>query len=95
MFSEQDEQFLAYKRHLDELKIKIEQLRHSPSVDEHEHFDQIKKEIDELIEEFKSFKQNNSQSDATTTLDLLFGVPLDASESDDDDPEKPKTLTYF
>ena len=93
--NEQHEQLLASKRRLDELKIKNDQLRDSPSVDDHEHFDQIKMEIDELIEEFKLLKLNNPQPDSMTTLDLLFGVPLDASESDDDDPNKPKTLIYF
>ena len=96
MSVKQQREFLHVKKHLEEVKIRDEQLRSCPSDDDHESFDQMKNDIDQLIEEFKTFKTSNCHHpDAMTPLDLLVGVPVDASESDDDDPQEPKTLIYF
>jgi hypothetical protein len=96
MSAEQQEQFLIVKQHLEEVKIRDAELRDCPSDDDHKSFDQMKHDIDQLIEEFKIIKSNNDHPvNAMTPLDLLVGIPVDASESDDEDRQEPKTLIYF
>ena len=83
------------KKRADTLRDNLESFRNSPSKQDHIHFDPLKKEIDQLIDDLKSYKVNNSNPDSRNTIDYLIGFPLNASDSENDDGEEEKTLVYF
>lgn len=94
----ENEIILSNKKRVEELKQTIEDIRNDYSKQDHIHFDQLKDDIDQLINNLESYKTNNNDKpDLTNTIDYLVGLPLDVSESEDDDDhdDENKTLIYF
>jgi len=88
----QNKIFLSNKNRVDKLNKDLEDIRNTPSKQDHIHFDQIKNDIDQLINDLKSYKMDNDNSDSGNTIDNLVGFPLDVSDSENDEE---KTLIYF
>lgn len=89
--------FSLKKDRFNALNERIENVRHSAANQDHQVFDQIKSDIQHLIDDLKSFKTTHHHSNAKSTLDMLFGIPLEASETDenDEDEDPNKVLNYF
>ena len=89
--NEQNKLILLYKNRVNELKETIENLRKTPSEQDHTQFDQIKNDIEQLINDLKMYKIDNDKSDSGNTINSLVSFPLDVSDNDNDD----ETLIYF
>jgi hypothetical protein len=90
--SDQHQIFLSSKKRADKLNEDLENIRKTPSKQDHIHFDQLKADIDQIINDLKSYKTDKDNSDLSNTSDYLVGFPLDVSDSEDD---QDKTLIYF
>lgn len=89
--NEQNQIILSYKNRVNELNETIENLRKTPSELDHTQFDQIKNDIEQLINDLKMYKITNDKPDSGNTINALVGFPLDVSDNDNDD----ETLIYF
>jgi len=83
---------LSTQKRADKLNEDLENIRKTPSQQDHIHFDQLKADIDQIINDLKSYKTDKDNSDLSNTIDYLVGFPLDVSDSEDD---QDKTLIYF
>ncbi|UJR34131.1 hypothetical protein I4U23_021538 [Adineta vaga] len=90
--NDQNQILFSTRKHVDELNEKLENYRNVRSPEDHKHFDSIKHDIEQLIDDLKFYKMNSNDSDSNNTIDYLVGFPLDVSNSDDDEDE---TLVYF
>ena len=81
---------ISSRQRLDHLYQTLDNFRNSPNKQDQPHFDSLKTDIDQLVDDIKSYKTKHSTSH---TLDHLIGFPLDVSDSDNDEPSK--TLIYF
>jgi hypothetical protein len=90
--SDKNQILLSNRKCIDQLNENLEKLYNSPSEHDHIHFDQIKHDIEQLINDLKSYKMNNDDPDSTNTIDHLVGYPLDVSDSEEDGKI---TLMYF
>jgi len=90
--SDENKICLSYKKRADKLNEDLENILNTPSQQDHIHFDQLKTDIDQLINDLKSYKMDNDNSNSSNTIDYLVGFPLDVSDSEDDED---KTLIYL
>jgi hypothetical protein len=81
----ENEIFLLYRKRLDKVNTDVEHLRNSPAEQDHKHFDPIKNDIDQLMNDLQSYKMNNDDPNSTNTIDSLVGLPLDVSDSENDE----------
>jgi hypothetical protein len=88
----QNKILLSNKKRVEKLNEQLDNIRNDPSKQDHTYFDQVKNDIDQLINDLKSYKMDNDNPDATNTIDYLAGVPLDVS---DDENDEEKTIMYF
>ena len=82
------------KNRVNELKATLDNLHQNPEQQDHLHFEPLKADIDQLIDDLKSYKMNNGIPNTSNTIDHLVGLPIDESDSENDDKEE-KTLIYF
>jgi hypothetical protein len=82
------------KTRVNKLRDDLEDFSNSPSKQDHVHFDPLKDEIDQLINDLKSYKIDNTNPDSRNAIDHLIGFPLNVSDSDVED-EDGETLVYF
>ena len=87
----QDTVILLNKQRVNKLKEKLEDFSNDPSKQDYKHFEPLKDDIDQLIDDLKSYKMDNDNPNATHTMDSLVGIPLDVSDSEHDEE---KTLIY-
>ena len=93
---EKNEFLLSNKKRIEQLNVDLEDLRHRPTDQDHEEFQQMKSRIDQVIDDLKSYKMHGSRTESSTVLDLLVGYPLEVSDSEETDKDNPaKTLVYF
>ena len=77
------------------LREDLDDFSNSPSKQDHVHFDPLKDEIDQLINDLKSYKIDNTNSNSRSAIDYLIGFPLDASSDSEPENEDDETLVYF
>lgn len=83
---------LSTRKRLDKLNETLENLHKSSSAQDHKYFDEIKHDIEQLINDLKSYKMDNSDPDTTNAIDYLVSFSLDVSDNEDNGET---TLTYF
>jgi hypothetical protein len=83
------------KNRVNKLRDNLENFRNSPSKHDHIHFDPLKKEMDQLINDLKSYKLDNTNPNSRNTIDYLIGFPLDVSDTENDDDDDKETLVYL
>ena len=93
---DKNEFLLSNKKRIEQLNDELESLRHRPTEQDHEEFKQMKNNIDQVIDDLKSYKMHGARTESSTVLDLLVGYPLEVSDSEETDKDNPaKTLVYF
>jgi hypothetical protein len=79
----QTQMLASNRKRVENLSENLENFRNSPSKQDHLHFDPLKADIDQLMNDLKSYKIDNANPDSTNTIDYLVGFPLDASDSEE------------
>lgn len=87
--NQQSELLLSTRDRIQNLYERLENLRNDLSIRDHEHVDSIKHDIQQLIDDLKSYKMNFDNVDS---IDYLVGFPVNISDNDTDEDE---TLVYF
>ncbi|CAF0726033.1 unnamed protein product [Adineta steineri] len=81
----QNQMLSSIKKRIDELNGNLDNLNDTPSLQDHIHFDPIKVEIKQLLEDLKSYKLDNKNSNSINAIDHLVGLSLNVSDSDDNE----------
>ena len=89
---QQSQLLLSTRDRIQNLYERLENLRNDLSIRDHEHVDSIKHDIQQLIDDLKSYKMNFDNVDSINTIDYLVGFPVNMSDNDSD---KDETLVYF
>ncbi|CAF0771803.1 unnamed protein product [Rotaria sordida] len=83
--SEHIKNLLSYRKRANQLHGDLKNLPHSSSDVDNNDFDQMKIEIEQLINDLKSYKMNNDDPDSKNSIDYLVNFPLDVSDSENDE----------
>ncbi|CAF1281393.1 unnamed protein product [Rotaria sp. Silwood1] len=76
---------LSFRKQLNKLNQDLENLRYSSSEEDNHPFDRIKIEIEQFINDLKSYKINDDDTDSKNSIDYIVNFPLGVSDSENDE----------